>query len=542
MRLPNWLGDGVMSTPCIELLLARFPNAKLCLIAPKSILELFSADSRIYACFEDSTKKSKNRLKTTWQLGRAIRSKLEREGGVDIAITLTNHFYSALLLYACGARVRIGYKRGVGNMFLTHKLARAGGPHQVESYARLLDLLPQAESKTLDSSPKSAIPPLRLCAAPKQALDSKPLRIGLNPGAAYGSAKCWDKEHYARVGAHFAALGAEVVVYGVEADRELAEEIVASIDSALGKRDSALGEQCGSVAKIVKGTTAKVANLPQFLQSSHSPTATPRILGDTGQTELESKKLDSSSPSLRDTALAVAWQSISQTQSEATTQISPRLLYACENISAFYVAAYFPSDRVYFDANMFYTTPIEVALLAGKIDTCEYESLESRLKAFPRLFIDDDYGRWLLQLYKELFIHKIAKLWEKKDCIVIEGRYSSSGVYNDLFSNARSVLRINHLPHHNAYEHLDELKSYVQEVLSGFDPAHTCAILALGHSAKVLGFWLDGLGFRAFDIGSLSLNYDCFLYGADFYTYAGQGNPLELESYVLAPYIAGKRR
>ena len=325
---------------------------------------------------------------------------------------------------------------------------------------------------------------------------------------------------------------------------EVSKEIAyyKQLESSLTNRDSALGEQCGSVAKIVKGTTAKVANLPQFLQSSHSPTATPRILGDTGQTELESKKLDSSSPSLRDTALAVAWQSISQTQSEATTQISPRLLYACENISAFYVAAYFPSDRVYFDANMFYTTPIEVALLAGKIDTCEYESLESRLKAFPRLFIDDDYGRWLLQLYKELFIHKIAKLWEKKDCIVIEGRYSSSGVYNDLFSNARSVLRINHLPHHNAYEHLDELKSYVQEVLSGFDPAHTCAILALGHSAKVLGFWLDGLGFRAFDIGSLSLNYDCFLYGADFYTYAGQGNPLELESYVLAPYIAGKRR
>ena len=215
-----------MSTPCIELLLARFPTAKLCLIAPKSILELFSADSRIYACFEDSTKKSKNRLKATWQLGRAIKSKLEREGGIDIAITLTNHFYSALLLFATGARVRVGYKRGVGNMFLTHRLARAGGLHQVESYARLLDLLPQAESTTLDSSLKAAIPPLRLCVAPKWALDSKPtkpLRIGLNPGAAYGSAKCWDKEHYARVGAHFAALGAEVVVYGVEADRELAE-------------------------------------------------------------------------------------------------------------------------------------------------------------------------------------------------------------------------------------------------------------------------------------------------------------------------------
>ena len=319
-----------MSTPCIELLLARFPNAKLCLIAPKSILELFSADSRIYACFEDSTKKSKNRLKTTWQLGRAIRSKLEREGGVDIAITLTNHFYSALLLYACGARVRIGYKRGVGNMFLTHKLARAGGLHQVESYAHLLDLLPQAESKTLDSSPKAAIPPLRLCAAPKQALDSKPLRIGLNPGAAYGSAKCWDKEHYARVGAHFAALGAEVVVYGVEADRELAEEIIASIDSVLGSQGrvgflAKNGDCSGEPAVITaQGNSLDSPCKAPFLsqkscreqvapESLQSPTAIPRILEEEKgaecetQTELESNFLDSSSPSLR--ADSSAWQS-----------------------------------------------------------------------------------------------------------------------------------------------------------------------------------------------------------------------------------------
>ena len=41
--------------------------------------------------------------------------------------------------------------------------------------------------------------------------------------------------------------------------------------------DSALGEQCGSVANFVKGTTDKVANLPQSLQSSHSPTAILRI-------------------------------------------------------------------------------------------------------------------------------------------------------------------------------------------------------------------------------------------------------------------------
>ena len=79
-------------------------------------------------------------------------------------------------------------------------------------------------------------------------------------------------------------------------------------------KDSALGEQCGSVADFtketsptasgvpcfVKGTTAKVANLPQNFQNLQSPTATPRILEEESQaesktqTELESNFLDSS--------------------------------------------------------------------------------------------------------------------------------------------------------------------------------------------------------------------------------------------------------
>ena len=61
--------------------------------------------------------------------------------------------------------------------------------------------------------------------------------------------------------------------------------------------DSALGEQCGSVANFVKGTIAKIANLPQSLQSSHSPTAIPRILEEDNRCRCEksaaNKKVDS---------------------------------------------------------------------------------------------------------------------------------------------------------------------------------------------------------------------------------------------------------
>ena len=70
----------------------------------------------------------------------------------------------------------------------------------------------------------------------------------------------------------------------------VAKGAVWSVLSLESNGDSALGEQCGSVANFVKGTTAKVANLPQSLQSSHSPTATPRILEENNQAESEKSK------------------------------------------------------------------------------------------------------------------------------------------------------------------------------------------------------------------------------------------------------------
>ena len=68
----------------------------------------------------------------------------------------------------------------------------------------------------------------------------------------------------------------------------------------LQKRDSVLGEQCGSVGVFAEGTNAKFANLPQKRQSSHSPTAIPRILGeekraDNEKTAESEKTLQSSS-------------------------------------------------------------------------------------------------------------------------------------------------------------------------------------------------------------------------------------------------------
>ena len=109
--------------------------------------------------------------------------------------------------------------------------------------------------------------------------------IALDPNDALGLQeaiyKIYSDESYARELSQRALEQAGRFSWGA-----CAGEIYSAFSHALGKQDSALGEQCGSVAKIVKGTTAKVANLPQSLQSSHSPTAIPRILEENQANQL----------------------------------------------------------------------------------------------------------------------------------------------------------------------------------------------------------------------------------------------------------------
>ncbi len=98
-------------------------------------------------------------------------------------------------------------------------------------------------------------------------------------------------------GIHFSGEGSRVMG-GLLLER--LEMVDSSGDSALGERDSALGEQFDKIANFVKGTDRESANLPQNFQNLQSPTAIPRILEEENQaesenqTELESKNLDSS--------------------------------------------------------------------------------------------------------------------------------------------------------------------------------------------------------------------------------------------------------
>ncbi|WP_121756825.1 lipopolysaccharide heptosyltransferase II [Helicobacter felis] len=206
LRLPNWLGDGVMATPTIEALRAHYQESMLILVGSPVVCALFK-DNPNTITLVDETKKTKSRVLATYQLAKQI-------GPCDLAITLTNHFYSALLLYLTKTPVRIGYAKFPRTPLLTHALKPLKHAHQVERYYHLL----HSHLPHLDPTP----PPLKLHAHRTPASE----RIGLNPGAAYGSAKRWKPEYFAQVGAYFLDQGYEVYLFGARTDLETTHQIM----------------------------------------------------------------------------------------------------------------------------------------------------------------------------------------------------------------------------------------------------------------------------------------------------------------------------
>lgn len=123
---------------------------------------------------------------------------------------------------------------------------------------------------------------------------------------------------------------------------------------------------------------------------------------------------------------------------------------------------------------------------------------------FTRNYIDnkDNDGA------KEYF-NNVRMIWDNKNIIVVEGRYTRFGVNNDLLSNAASVKRIL-CPAENAFDRYDK----ILDISLQQNNSNTLFLLALGPTATVLAYDLCKNGCWAIDIGHLDIEYEWFIMGA----------------------------
>jgi lipopolysaccharide heptosyltransferase II len=134
IRLPNWLGDLVMSTAFVKAVQQQYPLACIDLITKKGIdflLDYFPAHGERFV-FDKSVYKG---VSGAWSYGRLLR----KQKRYDLFFSLPDSMSSAIMAKASGAKKIVGFKKELRNVLLTHAYTKRSQLHRVEEYVNLLE-------------------------------------------------------------------------------------------------------------------------------------------------------------------------------------------------------------------------------------------------------------------------------------------------------------------------------------------------------------------------------------------------------------------
>jgi heptosyltransferase-2 len=196
VRMPNWIGDLIMATPILTDLRKAFPHAEITAMCRTPLCQLLEKDKAIdeLFCFTKPQNGFLRRLDL-----RDIIAKIEA-GKYDLGILLSNSFSSAWWFWQGNVKRRIGFAAHWRSFLLTDAVSfpkNRTEQHLVLTYKHLLKPLGIPLS---DTAP-------RLFVDAKEVEESKQLLyqrgyrkgkkiIGINPGAAFGMAKCWPPDRF----------------------------------------------------------------------------------------------------------------------------------------------------------------------------------------------------------------------------------------------------------------------------------------------------------------------------------------------------------
>jgi len=255
--MPNWVGDVVMATPVLEDVRGAFPNASITAMCRRPLSELLEQDEAIDELF--SFEKGSHEFSRR-DYSRDIIAKIEA-GKYDLGILLTHSFSSAWWFWQSKIKRRIGYRGHFRSLLLTDPLTPSREKiHQVLRYKRLLEPLGIPISGTLP----------RLYLRENELRESKELLyqrgyqrgaklIGINPGAAYGSAKCWPPERFRALAMELLLQTDAAIVFFGDANTA---SLVKEISQGLPERviDLAGVTSLRELASIIQACTVLVSN------------------------------------------------------------------------------------------------------------------------------------------------------------------------------------------------------------------------------------------------------------------------------------------
>lgn len=140
-----------------------------------------------------------------------------------------------------------------------------------------------------------------------------------------------------------------------------------------------------------------------------------------------------------------------------------------------------------------------------------YQRLLDKDIKYYNLNITRPYMDYLDKSNSETIFSSLKRIWENKNIVIIEGKYSRLGVGNDLFDNTLSIERII-CPYKNAYNIYDKILS---KTIDFVKDKNKLILISLGPTATILAYDLYKNGYQAIDIGHVDIEYMWFLNGAN---------------------------
>lgn len=246
--LPNWIGDVVMATPAIAALRSHFRQARLVAVGRKYVHGVIAGSPWFDEWLGTQGK--------GWAESVASTAYRLRKMKADVAILFPNSFRSAFTAYLGGCRRIVGYARDRRSWMLTDRLpplvnerGRYVPSPVLDAYNHIAMILGTpwpGHQMHLFTSPQDEEQTDKVWA--QFGLQAAAKVVLFNPGAAYGSAKLWPSEHFARLAQRLADQDqAHVLVLCGPSERSLARSIV---DQAQRRTVHSLAEETLSIGLL----------------------------------------------------------------------------------------------------------------------------------------------------------------------------------------------------------------------------------------------------------------------------------------------------
>jgi heptosyltransferase-2 len=261
VRGVNWIGDAVMTMPALCAFKKALPDAKISLLAKPWVATLFENNPNVdeIILYENIHKSFLGKFKLAGFLKRK---------NFCSSLLFQNAFDAALIAFLAGIPQRIGYKRDFRSFLLTHSVPFNNEDRHMHHIDYYLNLLRKSGINTEYSLPYIYLTTNeRLWARELLNILQRPV-VGINPGAAYGSAKRWQSDKFAEVAKKIITeLNGNIVIFGSIPETKIADEIISH--PSLSKLQSHIVSMAGKTN--LRQLSALISECDAFLTNDSGP-------------------------------------------------------------------------------------------------------------------------------------------------------------------------------------------------------------------------------------------------------------------------------